>query len=797
MRVLEYPAVREMVAERAGSSLGRELAFQMLPSAGLEEVRRLQEETSEARRLLSEAVSPMAGVRDVRAQVRSASKGGTLSAGELLDLAYTLLASRRLRTILQQHGLSAPRLAAAGQGLGSFREIEDSIHSCIDDRAQVKDTASERLAFLRKQAQALHASIIRRLESMTRSSGYQRMLSEPVVTIRRGRYCLPVRSEFRGEFHGILHDTSSSGATCFMEPMSIVDLGNELEACRSQEEEEIRRILARLSGEAAVRSEEILAALQALANLDFIFARALLSEELKASEPEVDSAESLEFHSARHPLLKGNVVPIDVRLGEDFISLIITGPNTGGKTVTLKTVGLLTLMAQSGLHIPAKGGSRAAVFEKIFADIGDEQSLQQSLSTFSSHMSQIVKVMKEADGKSLVLLDEIGAGTDPAEGSALAKAVLTELYRRGCRTVATTHYGELKAFAYSQPGIENASVEFDPTTLRPTFHLRIGLPGSSNAFAISANLGLDRSIIGSAQEMMGESRAALDSALQRVEENQRTLAEEKRAAAEDRLGLQRAREEYERLTRALKAERKEILSAARQEAREAVSRAKQQGENLLGLLRQTLEEVRKKEKKATAAAAQASAKAAAEIASLEEQARALAPVKETVEERPASPALEEVKRGQAVFVHAVRQRGTALGAADEKGMVEVQVGLLRLSVPISELEASEEEPRPRYESFVAIRRAVPGEIHLRGMRVDEAMWELENYLEEAIEAGLEEVRIIHGKGTGAVRKAALELLRKHPGVASIRAALPSEGGEGATLASLKSSESKADAGDTD
>ncbi|NIM04601.1 MAG: endonuclease MutS2 [Armatimonadetes bacterium] len=787
LRVLEYPAIRELVAERTSSSLGRELALQMMPATALEEVRCLLEQTSEARLLLSQAVSPMAGVRDVRAQVRSAAKGGVLTAPDLLDTASTLLASRRLRGILREHTLSSPRLAEAAQRLGSFREIEDSINACIDDRAQVRDSASDRLRSLRQKARTLHDNIMRRLESMVRASGYQRMLSEPVITVRRDRYCLPVRSEFRGEFNGILHDTSASGATCFMEPGAVVEFGNELQACHSQEEEEIRRILAQLSGEVGAKSEEILATLEALAVLDLIFARAAFSTDLEASEPDLDGNGSLEFISARHPLLKGNVVPIDVNLGEDFISLIITGPNTGGKTVTLKTIGLLTLMAQSGLHIPAQAGSRVAVFQQVFADIGDEQSLQQSLSTFSSHMSQIVKVMKEAASNSLVLLDEIGAGTDPAEGSALAKAVLTELYQRGCRTAATTHYGELKTFAYNQPGIENASVEFDPVTLKPTFHLRMGMPGASNAFAIASNLGLDRSIIGNAQEMMGESRVALDSALQRVEENQRTLAEERKAAAEDRLGLQRAREEYEALTRSLKHKRKEILSAARKEAREIVTRAKRRGESLLGLLRQTLAEVKAKERVAKTAV-EISSDAAAQIASLEEEGRALAPVEEEVVEEPAGPPLTEVKRGQPVFVRSVRQRGTALSPADEKGMVEVQVGILRLSVPIGELEGAEEEPQQRHDAFLSAPRIVPAEIHLRGLRVEEATLELEEYLEQAVEAGLKEVRIIHGKGTGAVRNAAQELLRKHPLVTSIRAALPNEGGEGATLASLKSGE---------
>ncbi len=780
LRVLEYPAIREMVAERAACALGRELALLMLPAGALEEARVLQQQTSEACGLLALTASPLGGVRDVRLQVRAAAVGAMQAPADLLDIAYTLSAGRRLRTTLLQHTLTAPRLAQLAEHLGSFREIEDSVRACIDDRAQVKDRASERLFSLREKLRSLHALLLRRLETLARSPAYQKMLSEPVITLRRGRFCLPVRSEYRGEFHGIVHDTSASGATFFMEPATTVEMGNELESCRSQEEEEIGRILARLSGEVGLKSPEILTTLETLGRLDFIFARAILSNDLEATEPELSGAGSLEFLSARHPLLPGEVTPVDVRLGDDFISLILTGPNTGGKTVTLKTIGLLTLMAQSGLHIPARAGSRAAVFQKIFADIGDEQSLQQSLSTFSSHMTQIVKIIRESDGHSLALLDEIGAGTDPAEGSALAKAVLAELYRRGCRTVATTHYGELKAFAYSQPGVENASVEFDPVTLKPTYHLRIGLPGASNAFAIAANLGLDRSLIGAAQEMMGESRVELDFALQRVEQDQRTLAEEKKAAAEDRADLQRARREYEALTRDLKGSRQEILAEARGQAREMLAQAKRKGENLLTLLQQALAEA--KEKKA---ARETTAHAAEEIVALEEEARLLAPEEKAPEETPRREPLTEVQRGQPVFVRSVRQAGTALGPPNEKGIVEVQVGILRLEAPLGELEKSEEKPPPRYEHFVPTTRPVPSEVHLRGMRVEEARLELENYLEEAVAAGLAEVRVIHGKGTGAVRAMSLEVLRKHRGVASLRAALPSEGAEGVTIALLQ------------
>jgi DNA mismatch repair protein MutS2 len=784
LRVLEYPAIRELVARQAGNPLGQELALHMLPADNLAEVRLRQQQTAEARGLLDRAGAPLAGVRDVRSHLRVVSIGGSLIAQDLLEVAATLSASRRLRGLLFLPTVAAPELQIIARPLVAFRELEEEIGKAIDERAQIKDSASDQLRDIRRKTRELHENLTRRLERMVHSTTYQKMLSEPVVTVRRGRFCLPVRSEFRGEFHGILHDTSSSGATFFMEPLAIVEQGNELESLRSREEGEIQRILLQLSAAVGEKATEIIAALKALGELDLVFARAALAESQNAMAPELNDAGELELFAARHPLLRGKIVPIDVRLGEDFVTLIITGPNTGGKTVTLKTVGLLALMAQSGLHLPVGSGSKIAVFRRIFADIGDEQSLQQNLSTFSSHMSQIVRVMQEADGSSLVLLDEIGAGTDPAEGSALAKAVLEELYRRGCRTVVTTHYGELKTFAYTQPGVENASVEFDPVTFRPTYHLRIGLPGSSNAFAIAANLGMTQEIIKSAKGLMGEGRVELDFALERVEEDQRTLAEEKRAASEDRLALQKARGEYENLTRELKHRQEEILNGARAQARETLLKAKRQGENLLGLLRQSAAELKAKEK-ARREASEAESHAAAELAALEEEARLLQPAAAKTEPSPPGEQLREVKRGQPVFVRSVRQRGEVINPADENGQVEVQVGILRLSVPLGELEGAAEEPVRARFTFVSAPRPVPAEIHLRGMRVEEALLELEHYLDEAIAAGLREVRVVHGKGTGAVRLAAQELLHKHPGVASLRAALPAEGGGGVTFAILK------------
>jgi DNA mismatch repair protein MutS2 len=524
---------------------------------------------------------------------------------------------------------------------------------------------------------------------------------------------------------------------------------------------------------------------------------------MEAVEPEINSQGKVDLIEARHPLLAGRVVPVSIRVGEDFNALVLTGPNTGGKTVTIKTVGLLTLMAQSGLHLPAAQGSRVAVFGSIFADIGDEQSIEQSLSTFSSHMTQIVQVLRAADGSSLVLLDEIGAGTDPAEGAALAKAILIELLRRGCRVIATTHYGELKAFAYTQPGVENASVEFDPVTLEPTFEVRIGTPGSSNAFAIASRLGVSADLLRQAAEMMGEAQVELHEVIQRAERNQRDLAEERRAAARTRADLERARAEYEKLLAELKARRRELLGEAREEARRIVSRAKQRTEDLLNLLRQSVQEAREAKEAIEREAALVARFAPPEPAEVVHLAREeLAEISEeaakaTAEAAPPEPEPEpepepvgELVRGDAVLVRSVRQRGSVLEPPDEHGQVQVQVGLLRLSVPVSDLGRVQ-------EALVTVTRAlpdavrlasgpVPTELHLRGLRVEAALYELDRYLDRAAVARHERVRIIHGKGTGAIRAAVHERLKDHPLVKSFHLAEEGEGDSGATIVELGS-----------
>ncbi len=820
LRVLEYDEVRKRLRAHASSSLGKELAEALSPATEFKQVQRLLTETTQARALLAGAGRvPLGGVSDVRAQVMNAERGGVLAERDLLDVANTVYSARRMRGFLMKAEVEAPLITARADDLSLFEDIERAVEQSIDSRGEVVDSASDQLHAIRQRIKRLQESIEQRLNAILHSSQYIRIIQDLIVTIRNGRYCIPVRSEHKSEFRGIVHDSSSSGATVFMEPFAVVEVNNELREARSAEEREVRRILARLSALVGERGDEILSTLRVLGALDLIFARAALAEISRAVEPEVNSQGKVDLIEARHPLLDGRVVPISIRIGEEFNALVLTGPNTGGKTVTIKTLGLLTLMAQSGLHIPAAQGSRVAVFGRIFADIGDEQSIQQSLSTFSSHMTQVVKVLNGADGNSLVLLDEIGAGTDPAEGSALAKVVLLELLRRGSRVIATTHYGELKAFAYTQPGVENGSVEFDPVTLEPTFEVRIGTPGSSNAFAIASRLGVSPDLLRQAAEMMGEEQVELHEVIQRAERDQRDLAEERRAAARTRSELERTRTEYEKLLAELKARRRDMMGEAREEARRIISRAKQRTEDLLNLLRQSVQEAREAKnaiEREAALVARFVAKPAeggppsqsprdlgtppvpSEVVSLareelaeisEEAAEATAEAAEPEPETEPEPeSVGALVKGDAVLVRSVRQKGTILEPPDEHGQVQVQVGLLRLSVPVSDLG-------PVREAFLTITRAlpdvvrlasrpVPSELHLRGLRVDAALYELDRYLDQASVARHERIRIVHGKGTGAVRTAVHERLKEHPLVKSFRLADVGDGDAGVTIVEL-------------
>lgn len=788
LRLLEYDKIRDRLLPYAATALGKEHIARMRPSRDLTMVRSRLGETDEARRMIEEHGSaPFDGLRDVREPLLRAEKQGVLTAAELLDVADTAAGLRRLRRHLAAADARFTALKEQGKLLAEFPDIERAVDEAIGPNGEVLDAASPELAAARRKVRRMHEEIQRELQRLVTSPAILEMLQEPIITQRNGRFCVPVRAEERNTFKGIVHDISASGQTVFMEPLSVVELGNDLREAQRREEEEVYRVLAALSAQVGRVAGALKSSLETSGRLDSIFARAHFANALRATAPVLNTDGVVDLIGARHPLLGDSAVPIDVAFGEDGAStLIITGPNTGGKTVTLKTVGLLCAMAQSGLHIPAEEGSRLPLFEQLFADIGDEQSIEQSLSTFSGHMTNIVKIVNEAKGRALVLLDEIGAGTDPTEGAALAKAILLELNARGCRTIATTHYGELKVFAQTTAGFCNASVEFDLETLRPTYRVIAGLPGSSNALSISGRLGLPKTLIARARELMGEAPQAFEQVLKQAEGVRRALDRERTAAARSRKAAEQTAEALKRQQRELEEKREAALARARAQAQEVLQKARQEANGLLEELRQAIKEAR----------AQTDANQGPNLAALRRRARkVLDTLAEEVEDLPAAPpapkakaperpALTAVSAGQEVIVRSLGHRGIVLANAKGDDQVEVQVGILRKRVPLSDLEpAAPISPAYSAPRATAPARQAAPELHLLGLRAEEAAERLEEYLYDAWEAGLSSVRIVHGFGTGALRGMVQDVVRRHPAVRASRAGGPGEGG-GVTIAEI-------------
>ncbi|MDR7588032.1 MAG: endonuclease MutS2 [Armatimonadota bacterium] len=776
LRVLEFPAIVARLAALTVTARGRELAEALRPSPDPGRVRAALAETAEAAALVAEGEIPLRGTADVREMLHRARLGAALDPSDLLALADTLPTIRQCRGYVLARRARAPALAEQAARMGAFEALEAAIRRTVAPDGTIPDAASPHLARLRREQQAVHGRLRETLEAVIRGP-YGRMLQDAVITTRAGRYVVPVRAEFKGQFPGILHDHSSSGATAFMEPLVVVPLGNRLRELEIEERQEVQRLLRELSAQVGQQADGIAAAYEILGHLDCAVARARLGATQGAAAPAVRTDGVLRLRRARHPLLAGEVVPIDVELGERFTTLVITGPNTGGKTVTLKTVGLLTLMAQAGLFIPAEPGSEVAVFAQVFADIGDEQSIEQSLSTFSSHMGAIVQILHQVDRaaaaggvSALVLLDEIGAGTDPTEGVALARAVIEHLHGRGARTVVTTHYNELKALAWTHPGIENASVEFDPVTLRPTYRLRIGLPGRSNALDIARRLGLAADIVERARELLGPQAGVLDRILSDLEADRRASEHDRAEAARRReeaeAVLARARQELERL----RAERAQALRKAREEVEALLRSARSEVDALVRALREspdprTVQQARDR------------------LRQLADDLRA------RTEVEPAGEPLQEAHPGQDVYVVPLGRIGTVVAGPDGRGEVEVQAGPLRVRAPLASLRAApppaavagpaREEPVLRQAPA-----AVPLSVNLRGLTADEATAVLDRYLDDAFLAGLAQVTVIHGKGTGALRRAVHQFLRDHPHVRAFRPGGPGEGGDGVTVVEL-------------
>ncbi|MGP1909156.1 endonuclease MutS2 [Metabacillus sp. JX24] len=780
LNVLEFHKVKEQLVKHASSSLAKEKAEKLVPSTNVEEVKTWQEQTDEAAKVLRlKGNVPLGGLTDIRSSIKRAQIGGMLNPHELTEISGTLYAGKQMKRFIEdmiESGIELPHLDGFAAQIQPLQELEQEISHCIGDNGEVLDGASDTLRSIRTSLRTTESRIREKLESMIRSSSAQKMLSDAIITIRNERYVIPVKQEYRSAYGGIVHDQSSSGATLFIEPQVIVDLNNTLQQARMKEKIEIDRILTNLSLKVAEESEALLVNVEALSEMDFMFTKAGYAKKIKASKPEMNGSGRIKLFKARHPLLNPEeVVPNDIELGTDFSTIVITGPNTGGKTVTLKTVGLFTLMAQSGLQIPALDGSEMAVFENVYADIGDEQSIEQSLSTFSSHMVNIVDILKRVDSESLVLFDELGAGTDPQEGAALAISILDEVHHRGSRVIATTHYPELKAYGYNREGVVNASVEFNVETLSPTYKLLIGVPGRSNAFEISKRLGLMNSVIERAKSHMSEDSNEVDSMIASLEESKKrsdfelTEAEQLRKDAED------LHAELQKQILDFNEERDKLFEKAEKKAAEKVEAAQAEAESIIRELRRMQKEHRTGIKEHELIDAKKR---------LEDAVPEFEKSKKPVKTAPQKHRFEE---GDEVKVISFNQKGHLLSKVGE-GEWQVQIGILKMKVNEKDLQYIS-RPKPVETKPLAVVKGkdyhVSLELDLRGERYENALMRVEKYMDDAVLAGYPRISIIHGKGTGALRTGVQEYLKKHRNVKSARYGEAGEGGTGVTIVELK------------
>ncbi|GMB07399.1 DNA mismatch repair protein MutS2 [Thermolongibacillus altinsuensis] len=779
LTILEFDKVKAQLMEHVASSLGKEKVEKLVPSTDFAEVVRWQEETDEAATVLRlRGHVPLGGIFDIRASVKRAKIGGTLSPHELLDVASTIYASRQMKKFIESllDDVALPHLAPYVERMIALPELEQAINHCIDDHGEIMDQASERLRSLRQQLRATEGRIRDKLESIIRSSSAQKMLSDAIITIRNERYVIPVKQEYRHAYGGIVHDQSSSGATLFIEPQSVVDLNNQLQELRVKEKQEMERILVELTKKVAEDAEAILVDVDMLAELDFIFAKAKYAKQIKATKPDMNDRGYIRLLQARHPLISPDeVVPNDIELGKDYTAIVITGPNTGGKTVTLKTIGLFTLMAQAGLQIPALDGSELAVFRAVYADIGDEQSIEQSLSTFSSHMVNIVDILKKVDEHSLVLFDELGAGTDPQEGAALAIAILDEVHQRGARVVATTHYPELKAYGYNRQGVINASVEFDIETLSPTYKLLIGIPGRSNALEISRRLGLDEQIIERARTYISAESNQVENMIASLEYSKKRAEEEFKEAEDFRKEAEKLHKELQKQIIELNEQRDRWLEEAKKKAESIVKKAQQEAEQIIRELRQM-----KKEQLANI-------KEHELIEAKKRLEEAIPHIEIKRKEKKQKKPEQTLHPGDEVKVVNLNQKGQLLEKVSDDEWL-VQIGILKMKVKEENLEYVS-RPKPIETKPLATVKGkdyhVPLELDLRGERYEDALLRLEKYIDDALLAGYPRVSIIHGKGTGALRKGVQQYLQNHRSVKSFRFGEATEGGTGVTIVELK------------
>lgn len=787
-RVLEFDKIIEILKTKASSSLGLHKIENLEPSSDFEEVQyRLQETTEAQSILIKRGHVNLGGIHDVLDKVKRAEIGASLDPGSLLMVADTLRAARVLSNSLSGDGeeedFNYPIIQSLATSLYIHREIEDAVYNAIVSEIEIADSASHTLRDIRRKIVQKNQSIRSKLNTIISSATYQKYLQDSIISMRGDRFVVPVKAEYRSVVAGIVHDQSSSGATLFIEPMSIVEMNNELRKLKLDEQEEIERILAELSKMIGEIAREIISNQEILEKIDFIFAKGKLSLEMKGIDPKLNKDKSFVIKNGRHPLLDPKkVVANTIYLGDEFHTLVITGPNTGGKTVTIKTVGLFALMTQSGLHIPADFGSSMCVYDNIFADIGDEQSIEQSLSTFSSHMTRIVSILDKVTEDSLVIFDELGAGTDPVEGAALAIAILEDVRMAGAKCIATTHYSELKNYALTKKGVENAAVEFDVETLSPTYRLLIGVPGKSNAFEISKKLGLSEFVINRAKEFINTENIELEDLLQNVEKN-RIKAEEDRAEAEKlKTEIQMIRDaEAEKLEK-LTNQKEKMMERARSEAFSITRQAKEEVDEIIKRLRELEQERASKEKNRQIEQLRKE---------LTDSMGSLQPtVKSMIVPKVASKEIKNLKAGEDVKVITLNQEGTVVSADDKKKEAVVQIGIMKMTLPYKSLQRIKNQQQAtvtkKTRSVIKAKSGrVKGEVDLRGMNLEEATLELEKYLDDATVAGLEQVTVIHGVGTGVLKTGLQDVLKKNKHVKKKRPGGYGEGGVGVTIVTLK------------
>ena len=781
LKTLEYYKIREEVSNYCTSSVGKSHIDNLIPSVEFAEVTKLLEEMDEGMSILRlRGNVPMGGITDIRPHAKRAQIGGMLSPTELMEIASTIRASKILRQFLENiaesEDVKISHFLKMKEDIPVLTALEHEINDCIDENGAVLDSASSTLRSIRQQLRIQVSRVREKLASYTRGANAAKMLSDSIITIRNDRYVIPVKSEYRSHYGGIIHDQSSSGQTLFIEPSAVVQINNDIRSLRVKEQEEINRILIKLTAEVEIVGHDIFLLVNVLGEIDVILAKAKYGQAQKCTMPIINNEGYIRLVKARHPLIPiETAVPNTIEFGKDITTIVITGPNTGGKTVTLKTVGLCTLMAQSGIPIPALDGSEVALFESVFADIGDEQSIEQSLSTFSSHMVNIVDILKKYDDKSLIIFDELGAGTDPQEGAALAISILDAVHGTGARVMATTHYPELKAYGYNRPGVANASVEFDIETLSPTYKLLIGVPGRSNAFEISERLGLPTYIINQAQTFTGTDRGEVNSMIASLEDSRRQAekdAEETEVHLED---ARKVKEDLEQRLAELEQSKERLEQKAKDKAKKIVDEARREADNIISELRKMQSNTHKLVKEH-------------ELIDAKKRLDAALPDNPVLKkQKKLNELAKQLKSGDEVKVVSFGQKGTLLEKLS-KTEWSVQIGMLKMKLDESDLEFIKPEKEKQTVSVNSIRGRdtnVKLELDLRGERYEDAIMRTEKYLDDAILSNYPRVSIIHGKGTGVLRQAIQQLLKNHSRVKSYRFGEAGEGGHGVTVVELK------------